>query len=238
MLKARGAFTNLKQVNDNLLAIRNSTWKNKVDDFNDKRRCLHCMPSFETNSQIYFSNVTYKGGSDVQVGRFWWRLATVWLWIQESLARPTEICIMPLSKITLKDLQFSRCHNNWTGRRWKESRKATRPSPSWIATATTRSASKSSSRSIRLKRLKYILSLTRRRASWARRRRDEPSRVWTTTGETVRGKILNCLQKKKNNYWANCKIIELPQKNVKQFSSQHWRTLEVRVARYDEQAKI
>lgn len=101
------------------------------------------------------------------------------------------------ASITLKDLQFSRYHNNWTGRRWKESRKATRRSPSWIATATTRSASKSSSRSIRLRRLKYILSLIRRRPSWARMRREEPSRAWTTTGETVRGKILSCLQKNK-----------------------------------------
>ena len=197
--------------------------------------CLHCMPSLKPILK-YVSDVTYIGGSDVQVGRFWWRLATVWLWIQESVAKQTEICKMPLR--LQKYLQFSRFQNNWTGRRWKESRKATRPYPIWIATARTRSASMSSSRSVRLKRLKYILSLTRRRPSWVRRRRDEPSRVWTTTGETVRGKILNCLQKKYNNYWANCKIIELPQKNIKQFSSQHWRTLEVRVARYDEQAKI
>ena len=42
--------------------------KNKEGEFNDKKRCLYCMPSFETNSQIYVSDVTYKGGSDVQVG--------------------------------------------------------------------------------------------------------------------------------------------------------------------------
>ena len=156
MLKARGAFTNLEQVNDNLLAIRNSTWKNEEGDFNDKSRCLHCMASFETNFQI---NIF-----------FWchlhrWKRCSSWPILMATCycvaLNSGESCkanrnLHNAPKITLKDLQFSRYHNNWTGRRWKELRKATRPSPSWIATATTRSAWKSSSRSIRLKHLKYM----------------------------------------------------------------------------------
>ena len=148
MLKARGAFTNLKQVNDNLLAIRNLTWKNKEDYFNDKRRCLLALyAKFETNSEICLWCHLHR-----------WKRCSSWPILMATCycvaLNSGECCeangnLQNAPKITQNDLQFSRYDNNWTGRRWKESRKATRPSPSWIATATTRSASKSSSRSVK-----------------------------------------------------------------------------------------